>query len=115
MRLETLPLVLGVLLGLLGLAMVVDAWVVDEIAVSDERRRRFRVPRDRWGEALLGLGIIAMAAAFAGRDTWRYTVVSVIAGAVLLLWGLKRSAGYLRGVFTRSDVPGPSEGSRRVR
>ncbi len=115
MRLETLPVVLGVLLGLVGLALVVDAWSPDEIVVPKERRRRFRRPRDRFGEALLGLGVIAMAATFMGRDTWRYSVVSVIAGAVLLVWGVKRNASYLRGVFTRADVARPAEGARSIR
>lgn len=114
MRLETLPLLLGVLLGLVGIALVLDAWTPDAI-VAPERRRRMRNPRDRFGEALVGLGVIAMAAAFVGRDTWRYSVVAVIVGAVLLLWGVRRSAGYLRGAFTRSDVPPPAEGARRIR
>lgn len=102
MRMETLPLVLGGLVGLIGLLLVLDAWLPDEIVVSRERRRRPRMPRDRRGEAMVGLGIIAMAAAFVGRDTWRYSVVAVMAGAVLLLWGAKRSAAYLRGAFQGS-------------
>lgn len=117
MRLETVPLILGVLLGLIGLALVLDAWVPDNLIVPEERRTRPRFARDRFGEALVGLGVLAMAAAFVGRDTWRYSIVAVIAGSVLLLWGVKRNGGYLRGAFARSDRPKPklTEGSRRVR
>lgn len=115
MRLELIPLVLGGLIGLFGLALLFDAWAPDNLVVSTERRRRPRRERSRFGEALVGLGVIAMAVAFIGRDGWRYSTVAVIAGAVLLLWGAQRNAGYLRGVFTRADVRKPPEGSRRVR
>lgn len=100
MRLETLPLILGALLGLLGLALVFDAWVPDNVIVPQERRKRPRRDRDRWGEALVGLGALAMAATFVGRDTWRYSIIAAIAGALLLLWGAKRSSGYIKGLFT---------------
>jgi hypothetical protein len=103
MRLESLPLILGALIGLVGLALVFDAWAPDEILVSQERRRRPRRERDRFGEALVGLGVLAMAGAVVGRDTWRYSIVCVIAGSVLLLWGAKRNGGYLKGVFARTD------------
>lgn len=115
MRLETLPLILGVLLGLVGLALVFDAWAPDNIIVPEERRKRPRRERDRWGEALVGLGAIAMAATFLGRDTWRYSIVAVIAGALMLLWGAKRSAGYLKGLFTNRKRPKPIvEGPRSI-
>jgi hypothetical protein len=117
MRLEILPLVLGVVVGLIGLGLVFDAWAPDHVVISSERRRRPRRGRDRGGEALVGLGVIALAAALLGRDTWRYTTVAVIAGAVLLLWGLKRSGSYVRGIFARGDVSPPkvAEGPRRIR
>ncbi len=119
MRLETLPLILGAFIGLVGLALLLDAWLKDDLFVSDERRSRPRLDRDRFGEALVGLGVLAMAAAFVGRDTWRYSTLAVIAGAVLLLWGIKRNSAYLRELFTRGDRQKPkpkyAEGSRRVR
>ena len=114
MRLETLPLLLGILLGVLSIALIIDAWAPDEAAVT-ERRQRFRQARNRFGEALLGFGVLSMAAALVGRDTWRYSVVNVIVGAVLLLWGIQRNAGYLRGVFARSDQRAPANGPHRVR
>lgn len=117
MRLETFPLIAGVIIGLIGLLLLFDAWVPDHVIVPEERRRRPRLERDRMGEALVGLGVLAMAAAFIGRDTWRYSIVAVIAGSVLLLWGAKRSSGYLRELFVRSDRKKSKivEGSRRVR
>lgn len=112
---ETIPLVLGVLLGLVGLGLVFDAWAPDEFSVRKERRRRVRRERDRPGEALVGVGVIAMAAAFLGRDSWRYSTVAVIVGVVALLWGVKRSSAYIKGVFVRSDRPKIMEGPRRIR
>jgi len=99
MRLETIPLIVGGLIGLVGLLLVLDAWLPDHLIVSPERRRRPRLPRDRVGEAMVGLGVLAMAAAWIGRDTWRYSVLAVIAGALLLLWGALRSRPYLRAAF----------------
>jgi len=115
MRLEHLPLILGFLLGLIGLALVFDAWVPDNVIVPQERRRRPRRERDRLGEALVGFGAIAMAATFVGRDTWRYSIIAVIAGALMLLWGAKRSSGYIKGLFThRGRVKPIVEGPRSI-
>src|SRR3954471_11477833 len=110
MRLEIVPLVLGVVLGLIGLALVIDAWAPDEIVVRQERRGRPQRERNRAGEAFVGLGVLALAAALMGRDTWRYTTVAVIAGALLLLIGALKNAGYIRGVFSRSDGRGLAPG-----
>lgn len=103
MRLETIPLIVGGLIGLMGLLLVLDAWLPDNLVVSPERRRRPRLARDRVGEAMVGLGVLAMAAAWIGRDTWRYSVLAVIAGALLLLWGALRSRAYLRSAFHGSS------------
>jgi hypothetical protein len=95
MRLETIPLILGVIVCLIGLALVFDAWTPDDVIVKRERRRRPRIERSRGGEAAIGFGVICMGAAFLGRDTWRYSVVAVIAGAALLLLGALRNRHYL--------------------
>jgi hypothetical protein len=100
MRLEALPIILGAILGLIGLGLLFDAWA-DDSRPSSERRRLPREARDRKGEAMLGLGVLAMSAAFIGRDTWKYSVVTVIVGAVLMLWGIWRNGAYLRGVLGR--------------
>jgi hypothetical protein len=121
MRLELIPLLAAVLVGLIGLGLVFDAWTPDEIIVKNERRRRPRVERSRGGEALIGLGVLCMAAAFAGRDTWRYSVIAVIAGTALLLFGVFSNRRYLaaavsnRGSLRRrvEDPQGPAPESAR--
>jgi hypothetical protein len=107
--LELIPLVIGVLVCLVGLGLLFDAWTPDEIIVKAERRRSPRIERSRGGEAMVGLGVLGMGAAFVGRDTWPYTVVSAIAGAVFLLLGMIASRKYLgqlvshRGSLRRRD------------
>ena len=100
MPIEVIPLIAAALVGLIGLGLVFDAWTPDEIIVKNERRRRPRIERSRGGEALIGLGVLCMAAAFAGRDTWRYSVVSVIAGTVLLLLGAYANRRYFGSVIS---------------
>lgn len=100
MRIEIVPLIAGVIAGLVGLGLLVDAWTPDDIIVKRERRRRPRIERDRGGEAAIGLGIMGMAAAFLGRDTWSYSVIAVIAGAVLLALGAIRNRRYLGAVIS---------------
>jgi hypothetical protein len=109
MRIETIPILLGVLVGLAGLGLLLDAWFAEEMVRRAERRSRPRRGRDRWGEALMGLGVLAVAAALVGRDTWRYSILSVVAGSLLLIWGLKRNGAYIRGVIGRAEHPGPRE------
>jgi peptidoglycan/LPS O-acetylase OafA/YrhL len=88
MRIEFIPLIAGVITGLIGLALIFDAWTQDHIVVRRERRRRPRLERSRPGEALTGFGVLCMAGAFLGRDTWSYSVIAVIAGTVLIIIGL---------------------------
>lgn len=111
MTLEIIPLILGALVGLLGLGLLFDAWTPDEIIVKRERRRQPRIERSRGGETWIGLGVIGMAAAFVGRDTWRYSVVAVIAGSAFLLLGIIMNWRYLgarvsnRGALRRREAP----------
>jgi hypothetical protein len=100
MRVEVIPIVIGILVGLVGLGLVFDAWTPDEIIVRRERRRRPRIERSRGGEAAIGFGVLCMGAAFLGRDTWRYSVVAVIAGTLLMLLGVIRNRRYLGQAIT---------------
>jgi len=100
MRIELVPLIIGVLVGLVGLGLVFDAWTPDEIIVRKERRRRPRIERSRGGETAIGFGVLCMGAAFLGRDTWRYSVVAVIAGTLLLLVGVIKNRRYLGQAIT---------------
>jgi hypothetical protein len=84
-RVETIPLILGILIALIGLAILADAWLPEEMSFLSERRRRIRVERSITGEACLGFAVLCMSAAMIGRDTWRYGTVAVIAGSVLFL------------------------------
>src|SRR4051812_22188394 len=99
-RLEIVPLIIGALVGLLGLGLIFDAWTPDNVVVKRERRRRPRIERSRGGEAWIGLGVIGMAAAFIGRDTWRFSVVAVIAGSVMMLLGVVMNWRYFGARLT---------------
>lgn len=97
MRLETIPLIVGLLVGLIGFGFLVDSWLVEDAsAPHPDRRRRARAERHRRGEAVLGLGVLCIAAALLGRDTWRYTNVAVIAGTVAITFGALLNRVYLR-------------------
>ena len=100
MRLEQIPLFVGVLVAIFGLGLVLDAQLPDGMVPSRERRRRERTERHRGGQTLVGLGILAVAAALIGRDTWRFGTVSVVAGVVLLCVGGWLNREYLRELFS---------------
>jgi hypothetical protein len=89
------PVAFGILLCLIGAGLLFDAWTPDELIVSRERRRRPRTERSRRGEALVGLGVACMGAAFIGRDEWKYRTLAVLVGFVLLLLGVLFNARFL--------------------
>jgi hypothetical protein len=100
MRIEVIPLIIGVLVALLGVGILFDAWSPDTSGVATERRRRPRVERHRGGEALIGFGVLALAAAFLARDTWRFSILVVMIGAGFLLLGTFLNRSYLREAYT---------------
>ena len=97
-RIETVPLILGILIAMLGIGIMFDAWTPDA-TVAHERRRRHRVERHRNGEAMIGLGVLGLAAAFIGRDNWRYSILVVIVGALFLVVGTVLNARYVHDLF----------------
>ncbi|MDB4893065.1 MAG: hypothetical protein JWL61_4920 [Gemmatimonadetes bacterium] len=113
LRVETIPLILGILVALIGLAILADAWLPEEMTFKSERRRNSRTERSLSGEACIGLAVLCMAAAMIGRDTWRYGTVAVIAGSVLFLFGVFQNRTYLRdrivnrGALRRGGAPRP--------
>jgi hypothetical protein len=121
-RVETIPLIVGVLVALLGAGLIADAWLPERVLYRSERRRRARAERHLGGEAAIGLGILCMAAALLGRDTWRYGTVVVIAGTLLFVIGAWLNRAYLRERISnrgelRRGAPKPDEpaAKRRIR
>jgi hypothetical protein len=99
MKLEQLPILLGVLVALVGLTILLDAWQAGGVSPLRERRRRTRAVPHKAGQSLVALGTLCMAAALMGRDTWRWGTISVLAGILLLLIGAFMNRAYLREVL----------------
>jgi hypothetical protein len=95
-RIEIVPLIVGILIGLVGLGLLADAWIPEDVAPFRERRRRARTERSLGGEAMIGLGVLCLAAALVSRDSWDYVNVAVIAGGVLLVIGAWMNRKFLR-------------------
>jgi hypothetical protein len=121
-RVETIPLILGSLVALLGVGVMADAWLPEKVLYHSERRRRARAERNLAGETSIGLGVLCTAAALFGRDTGTDSTVAVIAGAVLLLFGAWLNRAYLRERISnrgelRRGAPkaGTSETKPRIR
>lgn len=113
MRLETIPLILGILVALPGFALIADAWLPDGSFAPAERRRRERAERSKVGEAVVGVGILCVAAALVGRDSFRFATIIILAGVVLVTigtvmnWRLLRELVTHRGAARRGDGGAP--------
>jgi len=94
-RIELVPVILGFLVLLLGVAVLWDAWGEHPMGPMRERRRRVRAAIDTHGEALVGFGTLLLGAALIGRD-WRFETLTVLAGTILVLWGGVRNREYIR-------------------
>jgi xanthine/uracil permease len=99
MRLEQLPILVGVLVALIGLAILLDAWQAGGVAPLRERRRRTRAVPHKAGQTLVAMGTLCMAAALVGRDTWRWATISVLVGSALLIVGAVMNRLYLKEVL----------------
>jgi hypothetical protein len=99
MRLEQLPILLGVLVALIGLTILLDAWQAGGVAPLRERRRRTRAVPHKAGQTLVAIGTLCMAAALMGRDTWRWGTISVLVGSALLIIGAIMNRQYLKEVL----------------
>ena len=123
MRVETIPLILGILVALVGIGLLADAWLPEKVSFRRERRRSAREERHQGGEAAIGVGVLCMAAALIGRDTWPYGNVAMIIGAVVILIGGVLNKRYFRdrivnrGALRRGTGPGPKtpEKNDRIR
>jgi len=99
MRLEQLPILLGVLVALIGLTILLDAWQAGGVAPLRERRRRTRAVPHKAGQSLVAIGTLCMAAALMGRDTWRWGTISVLMGSAFLIIGAIMNRQYLKEVL----------------
>ena len=87
MKLEQFPIILGVLVCLIALAIAYDSMSPEAKRPFRERRRRRRAELNRGGELMVALGTASMGAALIGRDSWRWGTVAVFAGVALLIAG----------------------------
>lgn len=124
MRLEQLPILLGVLVLLIALGIGYDALGPEERRPFRERRRRQRAELNRAGELIVALGTASMGAALIGRDTWRWGTIAVFVGVVLLIIGASLNRPFLRelllfrGVSRRSaagEHPPPVDNATQPR
>ncbi|HEX2781846.1 MAG TPA: hypothetical protein VHM30_20230 [Gemmatimonadaceae bacterium] len=100
MRIEYLPIAIGVLVGLLGVGLVADAWLPDrDASLHRERRRRTRAERSRGGEAAVGAAIVLLGVALIVRDEWGS--VPWIVGIALALLAL---GGFLNRRYFRQEL-----------
>jgi drug/metabolite transporter (DMT)-like permease len=96
MKLETVPIIIGALVALLGILMLVDASSDPEYGPLRDRRRRARATVNQTGEWLLGAGAILIGVALIGRDHWRYGTLLVLIGGILLAVGGVLNRRYIK-------------------
>ena len=111
MRFETIPVVVGIAVGLFGFALLIDSVLPQELRAQHNSRRRERSRLSPLGEGCIAVAIMCMAAALIGRDNWNYDTLTVIAGGFLFVIGAGLNWGYLherisnRGALRRNTTP----------
>lgn len=98
MRLEILPVFLGILAALAGIALLADAAIPEAEGAPLERRRRARPERSRTGQGLLGGSLIAIAIALFAGDRWRFNTLTIGIAIVLAVVGIALNIRYVRGL-----------------
>ncbi len=98
MRVELIPILVGLLVVLVGASMIWDARTASDDSPLSARRRRRRAAIDLQGEWISGAGIALLGGALLDRDG-RFETVLVLIGALLLLYGAIRNRHYFREVF----------------
>ncbi len=126
MKLEQFPILLGIVVLLIAIAIAWDSMSPPEKRPFRERRRRQRADLNRGGELLVAMGTASMAAALIGRDSWRYGTIAVFLGVALLVIGAALNRPFLRELLlfrgaarrapTNEDVPPtPAEPQEKLR
>lgn len=103
MRLEHIPLVLGLVFVLAAIALVADALLREQPLMVSDRRKRSRAPRHRGGQVAIGVGTLFVGAALFGRDGWRYGTVAVLLGVVAVAVGVWLNWGYVKAFMLGPD------------
>lgn len=105
MRLEHIPLILGLLFVVAGVALIADALLREQPLMMTDRRKRSRAPRHRGGQVAIGVGTLFVAAALFGRDGWRYGTVAVLLGVVAFATGVWLNWGYVKAFMLGPESP----------
>jgi hypothetical protein len=98
LRIEYIPVAIGVIVIALGLAVMWDAWGPQSLGPMRDRRRRSRAALNTPGELIAGIGFVLLGAALIGRD-WRLETVSVLLGTICVLIGALKNWKYFREMF----------------
>jgi hypothetical protein len=115
-KLEQIPILLGIIVLLIALAIGYDSMSPEERRPFKERRRRKRADLNRGGELLVAMGTASMAAALIGRDSWRWGTIAVFIGVAFLVFGAALNRPFLKELLlfrgaarraTPNDVPPP--------
>ena len=96
MKLAQFPILLGIIVLLIALAIGYDSMSPEERRPFKERRRRKRADLNRGGELLVAMGTASMAAALIGRDSWRWGTIAVFIGVALLVSGAALNRPFLK-------------------
>ena len=97
MRIETAPLLLGIIVLVIAAAIIADAIVAGDSSILGERRSRARPERNRPGQIIFGVGMLCVAAVLIGRDQWRFTTLAIAVAVVLVVIGAGLNVRYIRG------------------
>jgi hypothetical protein len=121
MRLEYIPVLLGVLVLIVAAGIVYDAASPYDRRPFRERRRRQRAEINGAGEWLVGLGVACLGISLIGNEVWRWTTLAVLTGVVLIIAGAVMNRTYLRetllfrGASRRSSSEIPRDESLKLR